>query len=289
MAGRCVSMFRSRHGNALASPDALRWISRVKAATEEFLYFLLWTADSALRPSWRNVLGDSFESWAYRNGLGRRLAELERLKLIERRTSPDGTERLVRLTSLGRGTALAGVDPTERWSRPWDGRWRLVLFDVPEAKHHERARFRRALRELRFGYLQNSAWISPDSLDEMRAHLAGTATNVESLVLFEGRPSGGESDQDLVAGAWDFAAIRQAYDEWARVVDAAPKRSVRSSLNEKAIRAWAARERSAWLAIVARDPFLPEALLPAGYPGRAAWTRRVRLLTDFGQALAAEV
>ena len=260
----------------------------MKPATEEFLYFLLWTADTLLRPSWRHVVGpDSFEAWAYRQGFSRRLAELERLKLIERRTATDGTRRLIRLTTAGRTAALAGIDPTQQWTRGWDGRWRLVLFDVAEENSRQRQRLRRRLRELRFGYLQNSAWISPDPLEGIRAHLAGTAANVESLVLFDGRPAGGESDQDLVTGAWDFAAIRQLYDDWSRGAEAAAK--IRTApRDENAIRAWAARERAAWSAIVARDPFLPEPLLPAGYPGRSAWARRVRLLTTLGQTLTGE-
>ena len=38
--------------------------------TEEFLNFLLWSADLLARPTFRN-LTDSYESWAYRNGLMR--------------------------------------------------------------------------------------------------------------------------------------------------------------------------------------------------------------------------
>jgi DNA-binding transcriptional regulator PaaX len=258
----------------------------VKPATEEFLYFLLWTADGCLRPSWRHVVGpESFEAWAYRTGLSRRLAELERLKWIERRALADGSARLIRLTAAGREAALAGVDPAQRWTRSWDGRWRLVLFDVAEENSFQRQRLRRRLRELRFGYLQNSVWISPDPLEEIRAELAGTAANVESLMLFDGRPAGGESDQDLVAGAWDFAAIRECYDDWSHLADAVPLGRA-AAADQHAIRQWAARERAAWGAIVARDPFLPEPLLPAGYPGRTAWARRVRLLTALGKSLS---
>lgn len=258
----------------------------MKPATEEFLYFLLWTADTLLRPSWRNVTGsDSFESWAYRNGLLRRLGELERLKLIETRTPQGGTERLVRLTAAGRESALAGVDPVPEWERPWDGRWRLVMFDVPQSIARQRVLLRRALRDRRFGYLQNSVWISPDSLDEIRRRMEGTRSNVEGLAFFEGRPGGGESDQDLVLGAWDFPEIFARYEAWHRVAEAAPKNRPATTAAADVIRSWAERERAAWAQVVARDPFLPAPLLPANYPGRSAWLRRVRLLTSLGQML----
>ncbi len=258
----------------------------MKPATEEFLYLLLWTADSLLRPSWRDVLDpDSFEAWAYRQGLGRRLGELERLKLIEAKAPKGGEERLVRLTEAGREAALAGVDPVRHWERTWDGRWRLVMFDVPQTKTSARVSLRRSLRNRRFGYLQNSVWLSPDPLDEIRRQVAGTSTNVEGLVLFEGRPGGGESDQDLVMGAWDFPDIFERYKMWNRIADAAPKPRSASARTAAVIRTWGGRERSAWRDIVEKDPFLPAPLLPAGYPGRTAWARRIRLLTSLGHAL----
>src|SRR2546426_11753931 len=97
--------------------------------TEEFLNLLLWTADLLARPTFRN-LTDSYESWAYRNGLMRQVAVLEKRKLLERDPAlPD--ERIYRLSAEGRLHALGGRDPEERWARRWDGQWRLVLFDLP--------------------------------------------------------------------------------------------------------------------------------------------------------------
>ena len=51
--------------------------------TEEFLNLLLWSAEKLGRPTFRN-LTDSYESWAYRNGLFRQVASLERQQLLER-------------------------------------------------------------------------------------------------------------------------------------------------------------------------------------------------------------
>ena len=51
--------------------------------TEEFLNLLLWWADKLARPMFRN-LTDSYEAWAYRNGLTRQVAKLEMEQWIER-------------------------------------------------------------------------------------------------------------------------------------------------------------------------------------------------------------
>jgi len=257
----------------------------MRAATEEFLYFLLWTADGLARPTWRN-LNESFETWAYRTGLGRRLQELERQKILERDGSRADTERVYRLTEAGRKLALRGIDPMQSWSRHWDGIWRMAVFDVPETQNRQRVQLRRSLRAARFGYLQRSVWVSPDPADELRRQLKGCSIDVECLTLFEGRPCGGESDGDVVAGAWDFAEINRCYEAWSRVMDCPPKIAAGRGDTGKAIRAWAANERLAWRAIVSRDPFLPAVLCPENYPGQSAWRRRQQLLTDLGRLLS---
>jgi phenylacetic acid degradation operon negative regulatory protein len=43
----------------------------------------------------------------------------------------------------------------------WDGKWRLVLFDVPEVRHKSRRAFSYKLQLLGFYQLQKSAWIIP--------------------------------------------------------------------------------------------------------------------------------
>ena len=67
----------------------------------------MWSTDKLMWPTFRN-LTDSYESWAYRNGLMRRMASLERQQLLERNlASPD--DRVYRLTWQGRLHALVGV------------------------------------------------------------------------------------------------------------------------------------------------------------------------------------
>src|ERR1043165_3903506 len=124
--------------------------------TEELLNFLLWSADKLMRPTFRN-LTDSYESWAYRNGLLPQVTKLEKQQLLER-DPKSRIERLYRLTEQGRLHALGGRDPQAQWRRYWDGRWRLVLFDVPEGQNARRERLRRYLRSRAFGCLQGSVW-----------------------------------------------------------------------------------------------------------------------------------
>ncbi len=256
----------------------------MKAKTEEFLYFLLWGAEMLIQPTRGNLEG-SFEQWAFRSGIGRRLQMLEREKLIETRAGGGVDKRVIRLTDAGRLAALSGIDPVRAWDRKWDGRWRLVFFDVPENENRRRVQLRRSLKSLKFGYLQNSVWISPDPLDELRQKLKGITANAESLTFFEGRPAGGESDQDMVGGAWDFKKIDRLYTQWGAIANVAPSLKQGAVGELAGLRIWAAREREAWREAVAVDPFLPGALLPAGYSGRNCWAQRMHLLQKLGKRL----
>jgi phenylacetic acid degradation operon negative regulatory protein len=253
----------------------------MRPKTAELLYYLLWTCDMLMKPTFRN-LTNSFESWAYRNGFDRQLAALERQKLLESDGPPDKPspvlDRAFRLTETGRLLALGGRDPEERWGRQWDGRWRLVLFDLPNTKTGLRNRLRRQLRQRGFGYLQNSVWISPDPLEEEKRLLAGGQVSVESLILLESRPCAGESNEEIVAGAWDFEKINRLYARHAKVLAARPKAAGSSNETARNLRRWAGEERVAWWEAVSSDPLLPALLLPAHYAGREAWRNRVKTL-----------
>ncbi|MGH7956900.1 MAG: hypothetical protein ACREH8_07795 [Opitutaceae bacterium] len=244
----------------------------MRPQTEELLYFLLWTADTLMRPSWRHLMGDSFEAWAWHNGLGRRLGELARQRLIERHPEPD-LARVVRLTEQGKQLALGGRDPVKQWSRAWDGVWRFVLFDVPNGRDELRQQLLRVLRRRQFGYLQKSVWVSPDPTSDVRAALGKSRVQADAFLVIEGKPAAGESDAEIVDGAWDFALINRRYEHYLKVAQKPAPPGPR-------LVDWARRENAAWKAAISADPLLPASLLPAGYRGRAALQHRKQLFAS---------
>jgi DNA-binding transcriptional regulator PaaX len=271
----------------LACHAALRYGGAVKPKTEELLYFLLWSCDRLLHPTWRN-LTDSFEGWAYRNGWLRQLQHLEQLDLIEAQPRACD-ERTHRLTEAGRLHALGGRDPEACWRRRWDKIWRLVLFDVPLGQDAARNRLRHYLRERGFGYLQKSVWITPHPLTVENQELARSKVDVEALLFLEARPAAGETDDAIVAGAWDFDVINERYSRYLQVLSKLPLTSLGNEAAASLFRTWANQERVAWLEAIAPDPLLPEALLPSDYLGQQAWqarrkaqTQMVRQLRSFG-------
>jgi phenylacetic acid degradation operon negative regulatory protein len=242
--------------------------------TEELLNILLWSADLLVNPSWRSLF-ETYEGWAYRNGLLVQLGRLEQRKWVTRK-SKERNDRVYRLSAQGRLHALGGRDPEARWGRAWDGRWRLVIFDIPSGQNAERECLRRYLRTRDFGCLQNSVWISPDPMEEERQTLAQGSINVGSLVLLEARTVAGESDAEIVAGAWDFDRINQGYSGYLKILDRRPSAVLKSEAAAKKLFRWMSEEREAWLAAVKIDPLLPARLLPGNYLGQKAWRRRLQ-------------
>ena len=182
--------------------------------------------------------------------------------------------RIVRLTELGQALASGPLPPAARWSRPWDGLWRMVLFDIAEHERPVRDRLRDTLHAAKLGYLQGSVWISPDPLDALRNAIRTMTSNPEALLFFEGRPYAGEPDSALVNGAWNFPRLAEAHRDCLALLAAPPP----STAPRAQWRAWLIRERETWQRALDLDPLLPEVLLPKGYLGQEVHRRRRTLL-----------
>lgn len=73
----------------------------------------------------------------------------------------EGGEKQYALTEVGMIEALAAKMRLSGAPSQWDGKWRMVIFDIPENAHKYRDRLRNLLKGLGFKYLQGSVWISP--------------------------------------------------------------------------------------------------------------------------------
>mgnify|MGYP000890035312 CR=1 FL=1 len=257
----------------------------MRAKTEELLYHMLWACDMLWRPSYRHCY-ESFEGWAYRKGVLRKLRALQHRKLVESETLQ--FKPAFRLTKQGIRCALGGEDPESLWSRPWSGRWHLVLFDVPNQQVSLRNQLRNRLRESKLGWLQRSVWVSPHPITSDDLGLSRSRDDVRSLIFLEAVPAAGERDAQIVKTSWDFDRINRLYATHAEILAEQPQTTDESTaaVAEK-IRGWAERERAAWKAACVLDPFLPRPLLPGGYQGCQAWERRKASLRAFGSRLRA--
>lgn len=52
-------------------------------------------------------------------------------------------------------------EPLSARHKKWDGKWRVVIFDIPESERAARDALRRLIKQLGFRRLQRSVWIHP--------------------------------------------------------------------------------------------------------------------------------
>ncbi len=98
--------------------------------------------------------------------------QLSKKNLIAYRKTPHGWS--ARLTAEGKKHA-GKLDLLESIAvdkpRAWDGRWRVVIFDIWERRRHVRDRLRAMLKKAGFRKVQNSVWVHPYDCEELVAFL----------------------------------------------------------------------------------------------------------------------
>ena len=75
----------------------------------------------------------------------------------------------LRLTATGREelNRLETNDYRIKIPKRWDGRWRVIIFDIKEIRRGDRNLMRHMLGEMGFKRLQNSVWVHPYGCEEM--------------------------------------------------------------------------------------------------------------------------
>lgn len=93
--------------------------------------------------------------------LREKIRELYRSRLIRVKERDDGSFTYV-LTDKGKEKTLTyHFQKMQIQKCAWDGKWRLVLFDIPEKLKNGRNALREKLKRLGFYELQKSVWIFP--------------------------------------------------------------------------------------------------------------------------------
>jgi phenylacetic acid degradation operon negative regulatory protein len=91
------------------------------------------------------------------------------------RLTKDGKKKVHSL-KLDNDTTL--VDPT------WDGKWRIVLLDLPETRKDEREALRYLLKKAGFVCLKNSVWISPFPYEHLFTNIKKDFGLTTELMIF---------------------------------------------------------------------------------------------------------
>lgn len=85
---------------------------------------------------------------------------LQRRGLVEKIETAEGT--VIKMTDRGKKEVLKfKLEELEPKTGKWDGKWRIVFFDIAELNRHKRDILRKYLKQLGMERLQGSVFISP--------------------------------------------------------------------------------------------------------------------------------
>lgn len=162
-----------------------------------------------------------------------------------------------------------------RRTGPWDGRWHILTYSIPERKRASRDELRKRLTYLGFAPLSSGTWISPHDLRREVESLAGALGIRGCVELFTAQHLGFTEDRELAARCWDLTELSRRYTVFLnRYRPAYEAHQRRLADGEQVSDGECFVQRFLLIHEYRRfffmDPDLPDELLPQGWPGREA-------------------
>lgn len=116
--------------------------------------------------------------------LKRSLRGLQDAGLIEIHHS--GQQDYSRITPLGKRKfhSLNLENDTAVFNPHWDGKWRIILLDLPEDRKTERESLRYLLKKAGFILLKNSVWISPYPFEHLFMNIKKDLGLTTEIMIF---------------------------------------------------------------------------------------------------------
>ena len=176
--------------------------------------------------------------------------------------------------------------------KPWDGKWRMVVYNIPERLRALRDRLRFKLHRLGFANMSTSLWISPyDFFSEIETFISGNKMS-RYVETFEAEYMGNRNVKELVAIVWKLDELAKRYHAFVRKYKALHsrlKRDVAPGRSSYLADCFAQRFCLSveYIALRLEDPMLPLELLPKTWPGIQA-QKLHRTMCDLLKTAAAE-
>lgn len=182
-----------------------------------------------------------------RNSYLSSVSKLLLTKEIERKVDAKG-EQYLELTSKGQDKFKRKFPILSLQRKKWDGNFMVVVFDIEEKEHYRRDVLRSKLKELGFGQLQESVWVSPYHFEEDFQEFI-KAKSLEKFVYVMKAQTLMVSDYPgLVNKIWKLDNLNEEYESVLNSIEKGEK-------DQKKL--W-----NKYFEVVTKDPMLPSELLP---------------------------
>ncbi len=218
----------------------------------------------------------SIAGWESEYALRRQLRAMEARGLITL-NGDKPADWVPQVTKIGRRLAQNEFDPQVAWSSAWDGQWRIVSFDLPQNQPSRRYQLNSWLKQMRFGRLQGSLWISHRFSQDWYETVSQIDANPHAVIFLHSSTIGKLDAREIVNKAWDFEKINPLYKAYLQFLAVHPPPRFGSRQMKDFPASWFRSEHSLWRKAYSSDPFLSEELLPSDYLGQKAYLARQQI------------
>ncbi len=195
------------------------------------------------------------------------LAALVRDNLIERETMPEpaGTNgtNVYKLTSLGFKKLCMDFPYFRYLVESWDGKWRILSYEIPEKKRELRDKLRREVAGWGLGPWHRSFWLTPHPILEGLRDLVTGREEEKYVQAFESSHVFGDKDV-LIEKVWGKSALeaqyRKLFKTWHEILS--------TGLDKREKYKRVVRE---YITVVKDDPGLPKELVGEAWIGLEAF------------------
>lgn len=127
------------------------------------LAILMPSLPKALKP----FMKKQYRKWGHFNKrrLRTELKRMQKIGLLEE--VEENGERVYKLTEKGKTKSFKyKLEEMSLNQNKWDGKWRIVAYDIPKGKKNQAEAFRNLLKKMSFYQLQKSVWLTPYSCNQ---------------------------------------------------------------------------------------------------------------------------
>lgn len=179
----------------------------------------------------------------------------------------------LRLTSQGQKRIKRDFPLLNIQKRVWDKKWRLVIFDIAEVSKRAREKLRKKLKELGFGMLQKSVFISPYDIAEDFAQFIANFGLEEYAYVLEVSTIVAGNPKTLANKVWHIDDLNEKYIEVVEKIENSHLTEVSDRLSQlntedkEKYQSLVREVRKDYIELILKDPFLPKELLPEDWKG----------------------
>lgn len=212
------------------------------------------------------------------------------VRLVKRSLKTGEIEKVVkngevylRLTTAGKEKTIRDFSIFFLQKQKWDRKWRIVIFDIAEVSRRIRDLLRLKLKELGFGMLQESVWITPhDIILDFREFLKEKGLGDYVYVLEVSHLLAGDP-QELTNRIWKLDKLNEDYQKLLEGIKKLNQMYIKYNDRIKECQGKVKIEvekrfkrkvdkikrdlKERYLAVILIDPCLPKELLPADWLG----------------------